>query len=83
MADTKSSKGLAATGVGTVDCARHGMKLPCGVVTSRDIPTLFNPFPTHSDIPTHPDISDSYLELFLLFLYSVSPIPDPESSDLY
>ncbi|KAF8835188.1 hypothetical protein BDN67DRAFT_992518 [Paxillus ammoniavirescens] len=32
MADTKSSKGLAATGVGTVDCARHGMKLPGGVV---------------------------------------------------
>ena len=27
MADTKKSKGLAATGVGTVDCARHGMKL--------------------------------------------------------
>ncbi|KAF8839151.1 hypothetical protein BDN67DRAFT_982034, partial [Paxillus ammoniavirescens] len=31
MADKKSSKGLAATGVGTVDCAQHGMKLPCGV----------------------------------------------------
>ncbi|KAF8837383.1 hypothetical protein BDN67DRAFT_991793 [Paxillus ammoniavirescens] len=31
MADTKCSKGLAATGVGTVDCAWHGMKLPCGV----------------------------------------------------
>jgi hypothetical protein len=27
MADTKKSKGLAATGVGTIDCARHGMKL--------------------------------------------------------
>ncbi|KAH7918603.1 hypothetical protein BV22DRAFT_1024324 [Leucogyrophana mollusca] len=31
MADTKSSQGLAATGVGTVDCARHNMKLPNGV----------------------------------------------------
>ncbi|KAF8836446.1 hypothetical protein BDN67DRAFT_875008, partial [Paxillus ammoniavirescens] len=31
MADTKSLKGLAATGVGTVDCAQHGMKLPCRV----------------------------------------------------
>ncbi|KAG1892033.1 hypothetical protein F4604DRAFT_1875514 [Suillus subluteus] len=31
MADTKSSRGLAATGVGTVDCARHDMKLPNGV----------------------------------------------------
>ncbi|KAG1762145.1 hypothetical protein EDD22DRAFT_979916 [Suillus occidentalis] len=31
LADTKSSKGLAATGVGTVDCARHDMKLPNGV----------------------------------------------------
>ncbi|KAG2117119.1 uncharacterized protein F5147DRAFT_742928 [Suillus discolor] len=31
MADTKTSKGLAATGVGTVDCARHDMKLPNGV----------------------------------------------------
>ncbi|KAH7906698.1 hypothetical protein BJ138DRAFT_1219360 [Hygrophoropsis aurantiaca] len=30
-ADTKSSRGLAATGVGTVDCARHNMKLPNGV----------------------------------------------------
>ncbi|KAG2144653.1 uncharacterized protein EDB93DRAFT_1241226 [Suillus bovinus] len=30
-ADTKSSKGLAATGVGTVDCTRHDMKLPNGV----------------------------------------------------
>ncbi|KAG2120428.1 uncharacterized protein F5147DRAFT_741483 [Suillus discolor] len=30
MADTKSSKGLAATGVSTVDCARHDMKLPNG-----------------------------------------------------
>ncbi|KAG1775873.1 hypothetical protein EV702DRAFT_972290, partial [Suillus placidus] len=28
MADTKSSRGLAAMGVGTVDCARHNMKLP-------------------------------------------------------
>ncbi|KAG1729978.1 uncharacterized protein EDB91DRAFT_1239163 [Suillus paluster] len=31
MADTKSSHGLAATGVGTIDCARHDMKLPNGV----------------------------------------------------
>jgi hypothetical protein len=31
MADTKSSRGLAATGVGTMDCARHDMKLPNGV----------------------------------------------------
>lgn len=31
MADTKSSCGLAATGVGTVDCARHDMKCPNGV----------------------------------------------------
>jgi hypothetical protein len=31
MADTKASRGLAATGVGTVDCARHEMKLPNGV----------------------------------------------------
>ncbi|KAG1881536.1 hypothetical protein C8R48DRAFT_783640 [Suillus tomentosus] len=31
MADTKSWKGLAATGVGTVDCTRHDMKLVNGV----------------------------------------------------
>ncbi|KAG1889045.1 uncharacterized protein F5891DRAFT_1131886 [Suillus fuscotomentosus] len=31
MADTKSSRGLAATGVGTVDCACHDMKLANGV----------------------------------------------------
>jgi len=31
MADTKSSRGLAAMGVGTVDCARHEFKLPTGV----------------------------------------------------
>ncbi|KAG2047143.1 hypothetical protein BDR06DRAFT_976975 [Suillus hirtellus] len=31
MADMKSSRGLAATGVGTVDCARHDMKLANGV----------------------------------------------------
>ncbi|KAH7907679.1 hypothetical protein BJ138DRAFT_1116497 [Hygrophoropsis aurantiaca] len=30
-ADTKCNKGLAATGVGTIDCARHNMKLPTGV----------------------------------------------------
>ncbi|KAG1806398.1 uncharacterized protein HD556DRAFT_1428520 [Suillus plorans] len=31
MADTKSSRGLAATGVGTVDCAQYEMKLAHGV----------------------------------------------------
>ncbi|KAG2108875.1 hypothetical protein DEU56DRAFT_874521 [Suillus clintonianus] len=31
MADTKLSQGLAATGVGTIDCARHNMKRPNGV----------------------------------------------------
>ncbi|KAG2138407.1 uncharacterized protein EDB93DRAFT_1242105 [Suillus bovinus] len=31
LADTKSSHGLAAIGVGTVDCARHDMKLANGV----------------------------------------------------
>ncbi|KAG1845839.1 hypothetical protein F4604DRAFT_1884248 [Suillus subluteus] len=31
MADTKQSQGLAATGVGTVDCARHNFKRPNGV----------------------------------------------------
>ncbi|EIW84336.1 hypothetical protein CONPUDRAFT_120104 [Coniophora puteana RWD-64-598 SS2] len=31
MANTKASQGLAATGVGTIDCARHNMKLPGGV----------------------------------------------------
>ncbi|KAG2105070.1 uncharacterized protein F5147DRAFT_746489 [Suillus discolor] len=31
MADTKQSQGLAATGVGTVDCARHNFKQPNGV----------------------------------------------------
>ncbi|KAH7918587.1 hypothetical protein BV22DRAFT_1051635 [Leucogyrophana mollusca] len=31
MADIKSSRGLTATGVGTVDCAYHNMKLPGGV----------------------------------------------------
>ncbi|KAG1721861.1 uncharacterized protein EDB91DRAFT_1210239 [Suillus paluster] len=30
-ADTKSSHGLAATGVGTIDCARHDMKLLNGI----------------------------------------------------
>ncbi|KAH7903909.1 hypothetical protein BJ138DRAFT_1019877, partial [Hygrophoropsis aurantiaca] len=30
-ADTKSNKGLSATGVGAVDCACHNMKLPNGV----------------------------------------------------
>ncbi|KAH7918244.1 hypothetical protein BV22DRAFT_1108409 [Leucogyrophana mollusca] len=28
--DTKSAKGLSATGVGAIDCARHNMKLPNG-----------------------------------------------------
>jgi hypothetical protein len=27
-ADTKNTRGLAVTGVGTVDCARHNMKRP-------------------------------------------------------
>ncbi|KAG1785020.1 uncharacterized protein HD556DRAFT_1435293 [Suillus plorans] len=31
MADTKSNRGLAATGLGTVDCARHNMKRPNAV----------------------------------------------------
>ncbi|KAG2365204.1 hypothetical protein BDR07DRAFT_1449868 [Suillus spraguei] len=31
MAETKLSQGLAAMGVGTVDCARHNMKRPNGV----------------------------------------------------
>ncbi|KAG1864826.1 hypothetical protein F4604DRAFT_1683248 [Suillus subluteus] len=31
MADTKSNRGLATTGLGTVDCARHNMKLPNAV----------------------------------------------------
>ncbi|KAG2153817.1 hypothetical protein DEU56DRAFT_868442 [Suillus clintonianus] len=31
MADTKLSQGLAATGVGTINCARHNMKRPNGV----------------------------------------------------
>ncbi|KAG1779216.1 hypothetical protein EV702DRAFT_1216574 [Suillus placidus] len=31
MADTKSSRGLAVTGLGTVDCARHNMKRPNAV----------------------------------------------------
>ena len=30
MADSKKSHGLATTGVGTVGCARHNLKLPCG-----------------------------------------------------
>ncbi|KAG1740920.1 hypothetical protein EDB19DRAFT_1895244 [Suillus lakei] len=30
-ADTKSSRGLAATGVGMINCARHDMKLPNGI----------------------------------------------------
>ncbi|KAF8136194.1 hypothetical protein EV363DRAFT_1293923 [Boletus edulis] len=30
-ADTKGTTGLTAIGVGTVDCTRHGFKLPCGV----------------------------------------------------
>ncbi|KAG2354985.1 hypothetical protein BDR07DRAFT_1381828 [Suillus spraguei] len=31
MAESKPSKGLAATGLGTIDCACHNMKLPNGV----------------------------------------------------
>ncbi|KAG1731320.1 uncharacterized protein EDB91DRAFT_1238951 [Suillus paluster] len=34
MVDTKSSHGLAATGLGTIDCAHHNMKLP---TTVRDL----------------------------------------------
>ncbi|EIW81450.1 hypothetical protein CONPUDRAFT_55555, partial [Coniophora puteana RWD-64-598 SS2] len=30
MANTKAASGLAATGLATIDCARHGMKMPCG-----------------------------------------------------
>ena len=30
-ANTKRSENLAATGIGTIDCARHNMKLPCSV----------------------------------------------------
>ena len=30
MADSKKSHGLAMTGVGTVGCACHNLKLPCG-----------------------------------------------------
>ncbi|KAG2341246.1 hypothetical protein BDR05DRAFT_977033 [Suillus weaverae] len=31
MTETKSSQGLAATGLGTIDCAHHNIKLPNGV----------------------------------------------------
>ncbi|KAG1722940.1 uncharacterized protein EDB91DRAFT_1240167 [Suillus paluster] len=31
LADTKNARGLATTGVGTVDCARHNLKRPCAV----------------------------------------------------
>ncbi|KAG1737727.1 hypothetical protein EDB19DRAFT_1895738 [Suillus lakei] len=31
LADTKNVRGLAATGVGTVDCTRHNLKRPCAV----------------------------------------------------
>ncbi|KAG2127943.1 hypothetical protein DEU56DRAFT_872715 [Suillus clintonianus] len=31
MADTKTNRGLAATGLGTIDCARHNMKRPNAV----------------------------------------------------
>ena len=30
MADSKKSHGLATTSVGTVCCAHHNLKLPCG-----------------------------------------------------
>jgi hypothetical protein len=30
-ANTRDSRGKDATGVGAVDCARHGMKRPCSV----------------------------------------------------
>ncbi|KAG2089640.1 hypothetical protein BD769DRAFT_1632141 [Suillus cothurnatus] len=35
MVDTKVSQGLAAMGVGTIDCVRHNMKLPNGVGDSQ------------------------------------------------
>ncbi|KAG1790350.1 uncharacterized protein HD556DRAFT_1310740 [Suillus plorans] len=31
LAETKNSRGLAATGAGTVDCSRHNFKRPCAV----------------------------------------------------
>ncbi|KAG1794837.1 uncharacterized protein HD556DRAFT_1431856 [Suillus plorans] len=31
LADTRASHGLAATGAGTIDCARHNFKCPCSV----------------------------------------------------
>ena len=31
MADMKANQGFSATEVGTIDCARHNMKLPTGV----------------------------------------------------
>ncbi|KAG1797309.1 uncharacterized protein HD556DRAFT_1431085 [Suillus plorans] len=31
LADTRASRGLVATGAGTVDCARHNFKRPCSV----------------------------------------------------
>ncbi|KAG1845269.1 hypothetical protein C8R48DRAFT_750776 [Suillus tomentosus] len=31
LADTRVSRGLAATGAGTIDCARHNFKRPCSV----------------------------------------------------
>ncbi|KAG1814844.1 hypothetical protein EV424DRAFT_1473281 [Suillus variegatus] len=31
LADTRASRGLAATGAGTVDCAQHNFKRPCSV----------------------------------------------------
>ncbi|KAG1852279.1 hypothetical protein DFJ58DRAFT_716611 [Suillus subalutaceus] len=60
MADTKSSKGLAATGVGTVVCARHDMRLANGV---RDLQKgekylnmdyiVFSTLSRFSSIPSH------------------------------
>ncbi|KAG1903738.1 uncharacterized protein F5891DRAFT_947152 [Suillus fuscotomentosus] len=31
LADTRVSRGLAATGAGTIDCARHNFKRPCSI----------------------------------------------------
>jgi hypothetical protein len=31
LAETKTARGLAATGAGTVDCSRHNFKRPSGV----------------------------------------------------
>ncbi|KAG1759135.1 hypothetical protein EDD22DRAFT_981161 [Suillus occidentalis] len=42
MADTKASKGLAATGVGSIVCARHDMRLANGMALRQVLMILFN-----------------------------------------